>query len=164
MGKLSSIAVLTAISLWPTSVMADFECSAELSYSWKRSEGKGDAASQKVLWGKISRRAETEDAAKKMIEEVSATKQSDMRAECERMHQNLADCVATKLSAKEGLFPFLSFTARKSLEESIASDCSRMQGTCLPPEPVESQCVEHKEASEEEEGAAEAEVKKGSKK
>jgi hypothetical protein len=107
-----------------------------------------------------------EAAAKALLHERVERAKVRASERCVQEHQNESGCVAAKFSSLSSTMHSLTFSARKLLEDSIASDCKAQQGICLPSEASEAQCVELAAAAAEagKEGGKEAGGKEKDKK
>lgn len=123
-----------------THACAEFSCSADVSYRWKKSE---DAENEKVVfWGRVEAKGFTEEEGKNNLQvEVTEAKAEAVEA-CQRKHQNLSGCVAGKQSKINKVSQFATFSSRKALEEAISKDCSLEQGICTESTEGDIHCME----------------------
>jgi hypothetical protein len=138
------------------SLYAEFICSSEVKYRWR----KGQEEEIVAMWAKIERGATTEVESKTALNK--ATERERIKAEeyCKREHEDVSGCIATKLNSLQPTLSGLTFSARKKLEESLIDDCQRKQGSCIKVEIAEATCIDNKPP----EAAATAEDDKAKKK
>lgn len=138
--------ILLFAAMWivvaPAVSQAEFQCKASVSYSWQR----GEAAQQTTFFSGAEGVADTEEGAKAALGEKISREEPKAIAECRRLHENLSQCVATKYTALGGVLGSMSFSSRKSLEESINKDCVAAQGVCTGSKVSEIKCQERKAA------------------
>ena len=122
-------------------VRADWECSSELSYKWRKAQAESELL---VRWGVFSARGADELAAKRALAEPVEREKRRARESCKKEHENLAGCVAGRYSSMEGTLSRMSFSQRRDVEEAVTADCNSKQGSCGEVTATEPQCVEHK--------------------
>ena len=128
---------------------AEFSCSAEISYSWLRTEepsspSKGGATPSaspapaaspteqlSVYVATVSANGGTEELAKAALAEPITKGKAVGLTRCKDEHENQARCVALKYTSMAQVLNSLGFTARKELEKTISSDCHRSTGHCI---------------------------------
>ena len=142
-----------ALIIWSLAVcsvaQAEFHCKSVLHYKWKSDDGH----EKQVHWLQVEHTGAEEKVVVGELEAEINIEKENARVACVKNHENLTGCVASKFSQQASVFRGLSFNARKALEDAIATDCKRMQGTCMTVESTDPVCVENKS---EEELAAEA--------
>ena len=147
------IALMLYIVLIGTNVEAEFICSADVHYKWRRassSENTTNGESQNehtVYWTSIEKQAATEEAAKEMVHKVSLAERGNAERACSTTHQNLSGCIASKYSSLSSSVNSLGFAARKSIEEAIDADCKLQQGKCSGSVVSEINCRQSAEAA-----------------
>ncbi len=137
-GQLLGFLLAGAVS--PAVSFADFQCKASISYGWQR----GEAAEQTTFFSGAEGVADTEEAARVALAERTSREEPKAIAECRRLHENLSQCVATKYASLGGVLGSMSFSSRKSLEDSIHKDCMAAQGVCTGSKLSEVKCQERK--------------------
>jgi hypothetical protein len=137
---------------------AEFICTAELSYQWKKE------SQQELLKGppKLLRAKGADEAAgKATLNAVAATEKGLAIQACQKDHENLSACISTKMSGSASVLQSLGFASRKALEEAITADCKFAAGTCKDPILSEPQCAaEPLSAAEAEQAAKDEKAKK----
>lgn len=83
-----------------------------------------------------------ENAAKAKLNENAEREKARGAEQCTKGHENQAGCVAAKMTSLVATMQSLGFSARKLLEESIASDCKAQQGKCGDVTVSDPQCSE----------------------
>ena len=146
---------ISVMFLSPTlEVRADFICKSDISYKWTQSPpaqqktpaadpaDKPDILETVVYFSTVERSGATDVLAKTALEGDLARAKGKALEDCQRNHENLASCVATKLNINASLLNSISFNARKELEKAITTECQGWQGKCQPPTASEAACVE----------------------
>jgi hypothetical protein len=134
------LGLLLAGAVTPVISFADFQCKASISYGWQR----GESAEQTTFFSGAEGVAATEEAARVVLAERTSREEPKAIAECRRLHENLSQCVATKYASLGGVLGSMSFSSRKSLEDSINKDCMAAQGVCTGSKLSEVKCQERK--------------------
>lgn len=159
------IIVAIYVAFRPFGVLAEFACSADVSYSWGKSaaeaapqppaattRGKADPAPLKpqgapsepkpiIVRIAAVQRAGFDEAGAKVNLQLEVDRQKARASEqCKRDHESLGDCMATKLSARASTLNSLGFSARAELEKALTKECAAQQGVCLSVESSEPQC------------------------
>jgi len=164
-----SILLLNFFFLFLSSqVSAEFKCGAEVSYKWKslsssqqasaplEAEGTKVAAEstpsaesvntssseRSVFWTGVEQKAATEEEGKTAVTKLALMHRAAADKACISQHENLAGCIASKYNSISASLTNLSFQARKSMDEAIASDCKNQQGKCLGTNLSEVKCSE----------------------
>lgn len=124
-------------------------------------EDKSDAAEDTghtVYWMSLEAKAPTEEEARQKLNKAALNERAGAEKACRNAHENLSGCIASKYSSLSSSVGTLGFSARKSVEDAINSDCKLQQGRCLGSVVTEVKCSEKIEAKPEE---AEPESKEG---
>ncbi len=137
------ITVFVLRAIFPTTLSAEFLCRADTSYSWIKektaiapSDGKTEMPPKvsrnemKVFWTSSEARGEDEEKAKAALMNKLEAEREKARESCKKEHENVAFCIASKFSAMKSVLQQLDFEARRTLRDSIASDCAAQQGLC----------------------------------
>ena len=141
------VAVLILVStLLASPCLADFSCSATVSYQWKKEGGEP----QSLFFTEVIGKAAGEEAAKAQVKELADKEKPRALGACTRKHENLSGCISAKFAAEASLLASLGFSARKALEEAVSADCKAVQGDCLEPVVSETVCVQAQAAQTEE--------------
>ena len=142
--------VLTVFYVNASAAVAEFSCKATMHYTWKKGE-----AEQQVFWLGVESRAATEELAKAALAERLGHEEPKAMADCRRLHENLTQCVATKFASVVSVLSNMSFASRKTLEDSVKSDCTSAQGVCGVAKTGEVSCSEIKVVEPSPDAAAE---------
>ena len=113
----------------PNLVLADFSCSTEVGYNWKKKDGQGDAI--KVVVNDIGANGATEAEARDKINKIAKKQRRRAKKLCSDKHENMTGCISNRFIQSSTILATLNFSARKSLEDAIMRDCENMQGECL---------------------------------
>lgn len=157
--------LLFNLALLSTGALADFVCSADVSYKWKRADEEKE---QETNWAHLRHTAKDEEEGKAGVAEAGIREKVKAEAACKSDRENLAGCIAGKQAAMSAVSQNLGFSSRKALDDAIVKDCKQRQGTCLGAALGEAKCSEKKvdaaaaEGEEGKEGKA-GEEKKGKK-
>jgi hypothetical protein len=152
--------ILLFCFLLPQPVLAEFRCSAEVKYRWKKTEGPERAS----FWATVERRAADEKKAKELTRAFADRERSRAAEACIRQHQNQSGCISSKLASFQETIQALPFTARAKIEESVIADCELAVGSCTGVDVSEPKCENLTPPPPTEEGEGEEEDKKGKKK
>jgi hypothetical protein len=106
---------------------ADHLCRAEITYKWRRAQEEKES---EVILQALEAKGSDEASAKAEIKKLALSARSGAQATCAQRHENLTGCISSKLAAASTVQHTLSFSARKTLEEAIKTDCSNSQGVC----------------------------------
>lgn len=165
----------------PKACLAEFICKGEVQYKWRAATSdnlstKSNTAplaqatpqpssseEQGVFWAVVERKGATEEEAKRSVVDASIPQRSAADKACRLQHENLTSCVANKFTSLSSTLNSLTFSARRSLEEAVTSDCNKQQGTCLPSVVSDPICIEKKTEEAPPEGGDKAEKDKGKK-
>ncbi len=110
------------------SVQAEFHCSAELSYSWRKE--KEEKSNEVQLRAVEAKGADEEGAKAKLAADILIAKSNGVK-ECHDRHENSAGCIAAKHTSMANVLQGLGFSAKKALEAAIIEDCKNSSGRCL---------------------------------
>jgi len=116
---------LLTLFVVPTQVRAEFICTSEISYSWKKEE-----AELKVFHSSVKHLSTDEETGKRTIAAPLLTAESKAQRTCQSEHENLSGCLASKLNATTTARSIGSFSARKEIEKAIDADCKMSNGQC----------------------------------
>ena len=130
--------LLAVLTLAP-SCFAEHICRASVSYAWQREK---DVTKIIVFVGTLEAKGADEAAAKLELQERAEREKNKASEQCTREHENQSGCVAAKMTSMSAAIQSLTFSARKLIEESIASDCKSQQGKCSESAMSEPRCVE----------------------
>jgi hypothetical protein len=117
---------------------AEFSCSSEISYAWKRAEEE----ELKVFHTSVKQIAVDEPAAKKALAAVVSIAEKKAQSSCRHEHENLSGCLISRMNATAVARSANSFSARKEIEKAIDSDCKKQSGECKGASHTEAQCQE----------------------
>lgn len=157
---------------------AEYSCTSTVEYKWAPQKKEktptagspatttdsspGDPVS--VFWGSFTQRGALEEDAKKALLTETNKQKTKAEAECRDLHENQSNCLVQKYAAAQSAMSALTFTQRKELESSFASDCARATGTCLGSNVSEPTCSEQKAPEPAADAAAPAAAGKDAKK
>ena len=119
--------VLLLIILFPQIAFAEFRCTSEVKYRWKKTEGPEVSS----FWATVQQRGATEKEAREATKGFADRERGRARDACVRQHQNLSGCITSKMASYQEAMQNLPFSARAKIEESIVSDCERSLGNCV---------------------------------
>lgn len=122
----------------PALVHAEFVCQSEVNYKWKSETAE---AEYEIFWTSLERNGADEKGSLSSLANAIAREKQKARKDCKKEHENLTGCIASKFDSMLSVFPKLSFSARKSLEEAITSDCTAQQGKCTEVTSTKAECV-----------------------
>lgn len=122
---------------YPHQVKAEHRCRAEVSYKWKKGETEVTTP-----WGAVEALGTDEEGAKRELGTVITQAKLRSLAACREAHENLSDCIGTRYAKNATTLQSLPFSARKSLEDSITTDCKGQVGACLDTQLGEPVCTE----------------------
>lgn len=125
-------------------VFAEHFCRTEITYKWRRAQEEKEV---EVIVQALEARGVDEPAAKAEIMKLALAARSGAQATCAQVHENLSGCISSKLAAASTVQHTLSFSARKTLEEAIKTDCSNSQGICTDIVVKDATCEELKVAA-----------------
>jgi hypothetical protein len=154
--KFFSVALAGLIAVYALPAAAQYSCESEVSYKWKPAED--EEAEREVQWSVLQSSAEDEAAAKRKLSDMLMREKSKLREICIKRHENLAGCLASKLSSMESVLSTAGFKSRQLLEEAAQKDCQSQQGSCLAVTSSEIKC---EAPAVEEDAEEEKEKKKG---
>lgn len=120
-------------------VLAEYECRSEVSYAWK---GEKADAETEVFFRAASVRGETENNGKEALEKKLSEEKAAALSECARLHEGVAECIATKFSNLQSTMQGMTFSGRKGLEESIRNDCTALKGKCISAKASDVKCID----------------------
>ena len=145
-------------------IAAEFRCESKVSYVVElapktapvKSEVASDLPAKKdvtpapaaetkestVAYSTVEAKGEDEAKAKIAVQKVSVRLLEKAREECRMRHENVAACIAAKYDATATTMQTLSFSARKSLEDAVRSDCEAQRGICKKVETSDPVCAE----------------------
>lgn len=160
------------IILIPSLTLAEFECSSNVSYTWKKTvekPEKGERAEKtnppeeklEVHWRGLAAIGKDQEEAKARVIEAANLEKNKALKSCATEHQNVAGCVASKFEANSHTYNALGFSARKALEEAISKDCAAAQGVCIDATVSEPKCKEFVSAAASPSPSAAEEKEKG---
>ncbi len=173
--------IIVLILVFTNSAFTEVICNAPVFYNWekdivvnknqggktsplkdKKNMNQKDTKSKEkhsVYWGIISAKGDTEENAKKNLDNALLEKQGDIIKKCKEEHEGLSRCIAGSYASLKEVLATSTFKAREELEKSIKQDCENKVGYCLNTEKKDSICNEIKEVSV----TAEKSKKKGKK-
>lgn len=132
-------------------VMAEFECSTEVSYSWvprmvedKKGEKSKKGELKRTTVEVVRATGESEDDAKSAVQRKCERAVDGARKICQRVHEDVSGCIAGKHASSAATLKQLSFSARRELEQSILEDCNALAGLCQKTEASDPVCIERK--------------------
>jgi hypothetical protein len=153
-----SVTTLILVALFASfSLQADFLCSSEISYKWRREKETEDHVMVMGIAAAIGA-DEASTREKLAIQILKDRAQADTK--CRTEHENLTRCISGKFEAETRTLNALGFSARKALEEAITNDCSVAQGRCGDTIASEIKCVEQVVPGSEAEAGKKEESKK----
>ncbi|MBN8547743.1 MAG: hypothetical protein J0M12_00360 [Deltaproteobacteria bacterium] len=114
--------------LVPSAVWAEHLCRASVSYAWQREK---EMTKIMVFTTRVEAKGADEAAAKAALMELVEPLKSKAAEQCSHDHENQAGCVAAKINVMSAALHSMTFSSRKLLEDSIASDCKAQQGKCV---------------------------------
>ena len=148
-------------------LLAEFECSSEVSYSWiprvveeKKGEKPKRVEVKQTVVEVLRAMGESENDAKFAIQRKSERAKEEARTICQRVHEDVSGCIAGKHASSAATLKQLSFSARRELEQSIVEDCNALAGLCQKTEASEPACAEIKKDEAPAEETAKEEKKK----
>lgn len=127
-------------------VESSFLCSSEIFYTWRRNPAVTEPtlaeATQanepppeedpiEVFFSRHEARATSEEQAKKTLQARESLKKKKALEECERKHQSMHICIATKLRGLGQDYNSFDYKVRSTLLDSVTTDCRSLQGRCL---------------------------------
>lgn len=116
---------------------AEANCSSVLSFTVERE----DKSLNEVFFVELRAQGTDEVTTKARLEsEILKTKGRAIER-CKSQYENFASCLQTKLISSGSVLQTASFSARKTLEEALASDCRKQQGNCKDAKSSEVKCV-----------------------
>lgn len=131
----------------PEAITYDYNCSSNVSYSWKivPEPGKRPPSSpsepKTVLFNPVQATDSTEESAKlKLDQAITKTKQAAL-ADCQQKHENTSLCLATRLKSISDSYDQFDFQTRKFLMEAAKKDCESQAGECLSISSSEVSCL-----------------------
>ncbi|RMG42552.1 MAG: hypothetical protein D6719_06230 [Candidatus Dadabacteria bacterium] len=128
-----------------------------MSYIWKKDKQEVEIP---IDWRKLKASAESEEKAREKLENMLLKEKALARTACQREHENLSGCMATKYASISSVLYSSGFNVRKALEDAVKRDCLALQGKCIKTDSTEIKC----ETKAEEKAAEEAEAEKDKKK
>ncbi len=131
-----AVLLIVFVTMVP-SAWGQVTCSSDISYSWKRSDG----AQVDVKWGSFQAKEADEATAKIKLRMLIDQEMVRAREVCQKEHENLSGCFSAKYTASYAILQSLNFSARKSMEEAISSDCKKQQGQCEQSKVTDPACV-----------------------
>jgi hypothetical protein len=124
----------------PAIAVGEFRCSAEIKYRWHKDK---DATEPLVtFWATAEKRGDTEDSTRDMLGKTIDRERVQAAEACIRRHQNMSGCISSKIAAYGELMQGMTFSARKKIEDSIATDCEKDLGFCKGVEVSDIACVD----------------------
>ncbi|MCB0335546.1 MAG: hypothetical protein KDD62_04550 [Bdellovibrionales bacterium] len=167
---LTALAALLSFCVCTPRVYADHICSVEVSYTWqkkmqeeeaeesskkKKKQNIEESKPKKVLFKKLSVTGKDEPLAKQKAKDKGKEELSAADLQCNKLHEDLAGCMAAKFHASRSVLQTLSFKARKDLEDAIVEGCKGQEGVCGISELSEPRCREKLEEPEGEDAGTE---------
>lgn len=169
------ITIATQFFVFASSSLADFSCTAGVSYKWRPAisieqpkseqgnEGKDGEKKEdtgvEVFFGTVQVSGATEEAAKAAIAEAINRAKTKADSACKDAHENQSKCIATKYTTNSTILHGLTFEQRKALQDGIKDDCLKANGNCLGSTATEHKCSEV--VKEDEKEADKGDAKKG---
>lgn len=105
--------------------LAEFECSSEISYKWKR-----ETEEMVVYVETVYKKGADEESAKKALDTFSKAKEGKALKLCSDIHENQAGCLAARTSVHSQVFSLSSYAVRKEIQKAIQDDCKKQSGEC----------------------------------
>ena len=130
--------ILTFLVFAVSLASAQTRCRTQLTYKWKPADGE---KSVEIKWGEYEGQGVDDATARAQISSLVEKERVKARETCRREHENLAGCYSAKFASLGPVLQGLDFSARKSMEEAITSDCKKQQGRCDEPAIAEPVCV-----------------------
>jgi hypothetical protein len=140
------IVAIIIINFAKINANAEFLCQAEILYKWRKEAAaalpKTDPKLAKpdetpstenelsVFWTNIEQRGSTEDDAKAKVNKQALNERAGAERACLAAHENLSGCIGSKYAALSSSVTSLGFSARKSIEDAVKTDCEKQQGKC----------------------------------
>jgi hypothetical protein len=129
------IFIITVLLFTPLKLLAEFSCKTEVIYTWKK-----DDLEKKVIYKNLYADFSSEEQGKIYLKrEGERTKLAALK-ECNRNHENLANCIVSKLKNLAGTSASLGFKSRSMLEAAVEQDCKLQTGVCIGSELSEIVC------------------------
>ncbi len=110
-----------------SNLLADYECLAEVSYSWTASGAEEESSES---FRSVSSIAPEEQSSKDLLEEQAIRVKMQAMDECRRQHENLSGCIGSRHQQNASIIRNLTFSGRKEFEKAISEDCKARQGKC----------------------------------
>jgi len=105
--------------------LAEFECSSEISYKWKR-----ETEEMTVYVETVYKKGADEESAKKALDTLSKAKEGKALKLCSDIHENQAGCLAARTSVHAQVLSLSSYPVRKDIQKAIQDDCKKQSGEC----------------------------------
>lgn len=128
---------LIAVSLQFQTAVAEFGCSAAVSYKWvkqgfKEEGGKAPppAEPSSVHFSTVERKGADEVAAKAALEVELARQRIKASEACKREHEAFGECLGTKFTIHKSVMDSLGFSARREFEKALSEECRGAVGSC----------------------------------
>ena len=143
-----------AMMLQQVTASAETLCKSDVSFKWKREQEE-----LTEYWNTVQAKGADEKAAKDALGGGLDRERNQAQQGCRERHEDLAGCIAGKLSALRPAMSVMGYSERKSIESAVTGDCSGRQGKCGEVILGEPKCTELASAS-----GAQAADDKGAKK
>jgi len=104
---------------------AEFECSSEISYKWKR-----QTEEMTVYVETVFKKGADEESAKRALDTLSKAKEGKALKLCADIHENQAGCLAARTSVHSQVLSLSSYAVRKDIQKAIQDDCQKQSGEC----------------------------------
>ncbi len=105
--------------------LAEFECSSEISYKWKR-----ETEEMTVYVETVFIKGADEESAKRALGMLSKAKEGKALKLCADIHENQSGCLAARTSAHSQVLGIASYAVRKDIQKAIQDDCKKQSGEC----------------------------------
>jgi hypothetical protein len=128
---------LTAVFLQFQTAVAEFGCTASVSYKWvkqsvKEEGGKAPPTAEpsSVHFANVERKGVDEGAAKAALEVELARQRIKASEACKREHEAFGECLGTKFTTHKSVIDSLGFSARREFEKALSEECRGAVGSC----------------------------------
>jgi hypothetical protein len=132
----SYISLIVVFLQFKTAV-AEFGCSASVSYKWVKqsvNEGNGKAPPtaepSSIHFATVERKGGDEAAAKAALEVELARQRIKASEACKREHEAFGECLGTKFATHKSVIDSLGFSARREFEKALSEECRGAVGSC----------------------------------
>jgi hypothetical protein len=105
--------------------LAEFECSSEISYKWKR-----ETEEMTVYVETVFKKGDDEESSKRALDMFSKAKEGRALKLCADTHENQAGCLTARTSMHSQILNLSSYAVRKDIQKAIQDDCKKQSGEC----------------------------------